>query len=77
MATAAERMRALRERARRGIRRLTIEVREDDLRAIAKRGYEGALTTDLDQQAQAVGLLLSDKRSCKSDRVNPPFQRQT
>jgi hypothetical protein len=38
MATAAERMRALRER-RRGLRRLTIEVSDDDLRAIAKRGF--------------------------------------
>ena len=37
-----------------------IEVSEDDLRAIAKRGYEGAVTADLDQQAQAVGLFLSD-----------------
>jgi hypothetical protein len=26
----------------------------------AKRGYEGAVTTDLDQQAQAVGLFLGD-----------------
>jgi hypothetical protein len=60
MATSAERMRALRERARRGLRRFTIEVSEDDLRAIAKRGYEGAVTTDIDQQAQAVGLFLSD-----------------
>jgi hypothetical protein len=60
MATAAERMRALRERARRGLRRLTIDVSENDLRAIAKRGYEGAVTTDLDQQAQAVGLFLTD-----------------
>jgi hypothetical protein len=60
MATSAERMRTYRERARRGIRRLTIEVREDDLRAIAKRGYEGAVTTDHDQQAQAVGLFLTD-----------------
>ena len=60
MATAAERMRALRERARRGVRRLTIDVSEDDLRAIAKRGYEGALTTDHEQQAQAVGLFLND-----------------
>jgi hypothetical protein len=59
MATSAERMRALRERQRRGLRRLTIEVSEA-LRAIAKRGYEGALTTDLDQQAQAIGLFLSD-----------------
>jgi hypothetical protein len=48
MATSAERMTALRERARRGVRRLTIEVSEEDLRAIAKRGYEGAVTTDHD-----------------------------
>ena len=60
MATSAERMRALRERERRGIRRLTIDVSEGDLRAIAERGYEGALTTDHDQQAQAVGLFLND-----------------
>ena len=60
MATSAERMRALRERQRRGLRRLTIEVSEDDLRAIAKRGYDGAVTTNLDQQAQAVGLFLTD-----------------
>jgi hypothetical protein len=60
MTTSAERMRALRERKSRGLRRLTIEVSEDDLRAIAKRGYEGAVTTDLDQQAQAVGLFLND-----------------
>ena len=60
MATSAERMRALRERQRRGLRRLTIEVSEDDLRAIAKRGYEGAVTTNHDQQVQAVGLFLSD-----------------
>jgi hypothetical protein len=39
---------------------LTVDVSEDDLRAIAKRGYEGALTTDHDQQAQAVGLFLND-----------------
>jgi hypothetical protein len=45
---------------RRGLRRLTIDVSEDDLRAIAKRGYENAVTTDHDQQAQAVGLFLSD-----------------
>jgi hypothetical protein len=39
---------------------LTIDVSEDDLRAIAKRGYEGAASTDHDQQAQAIGLFLSD-----------------
>jgi hypothetical protein len=37
-ATSAERMRALRERERRGLRRLTIGVSEDDLRAISERG---------------------------------------
>jgi hypothetical protein len=60
MVTSAERMRALRERQRRGLRKLRIEVSEDDLRQIAKRGYEGAVTTVHDQQAQAVGLFLSD-----------------
>jgi hypothetical protein len=60
MATAAERMRALRERSRRGIRRLTIDVRMDDLRRLAERGYEGAASADHDQQAQAVGLFLND-----------------
>jgi len=60
MATSAERMRALRERARRRIRRLVIDVSEDDLRTLAKRGYEGAVTTDPDQQAQAVGLFVTD-----------------
>ena len=49
-----------REHRRRALRRLTIEVSEDDLRAIAKRGYEGAVTTNHDQQVQAVGLFLSD-----------------
>jgi hypothetical protein len=39
---------------------LTIDVSKDDLRAIAKRGYEDAVTSDLDQQAQAVGLFLTD-----------------
>jgi hypothetical protein len=67
MATSADRMRAHRERARRGLRRLTIDVSEDDLRAIAKRGYEGAVTSDLDQQAQAVGLFLTDAAVSASD----------
>jgi hypothetical protein len=58
MATSAERMRVLRERQRRGLRRLTIDVNEDDLRAIAKRGYEGAVTSDHDQQA--IALFLTD-----------------
>jgi hypothetical protein len=64
MATAAERMRALRERARRGIRRLTVDVSVDDLRTLAERGYEGAASTDHDQQAQVVALFISDTIAC-------------
>jgi hypothetical protein len=60
MATSAERMRAYRERARRGLRRVTIDVSEGDLQVIAERGYEGAASTEPDQQAQAVGLFLTD-----------------
>ena len=75
MATSAKRMRALRERQRRGLRRLTIEVSEDDLRAIAKRGYEGAVTTDHDQQTQAVGLLLSDSLTARTCRAGLAMTR--
>jgi hypothetical protein len=60
MATSAERMRALRDRQRRGFQRLTIDVSEDDLRQIAQAGYEGAAGTDHDQQAHAVALFLTD-----------------
>jgi hypothetical protein len=60
IATSAERMRALRERERRGLRRLTIDVSEDDLRVIAEHGYKGAARTDQDQRAQAVGLFITD-----------------
>jgi hypothetical protein len=59
MATSAERMRAHRERQRRGIRRLTVDI-SDDLRTLAERGYESAMSTDHDQQGQAVGLFLTD-----------------
>ena len=51
MATAAERMGAHRERARRGLRRFTV-ISADDLRVIAEHGYEGAASTDADQQAK-------------------------
>jgi hypothetical protein len=39
---------------------LTIDVRDDDLRTLAERGYEGAASNDHDQQAQAVGLFVTD-----------------
>jgi hypothetical protein len=37
-----------------------IEVSEDDLRQIAQAGYEGAASSEHDQQAQAVGLFLNE-----------------
>ena len=53
------------------LRRLAIDVSERDLRAIAERGYEGATSTDHDQQAQ------ESLRSCTSSplatrRISPP-----
>ena len=60
MATSAERMRALRERRHRGLRKLRIQVSEHDLRQIAQAGYEGAASSDHDQQAQAIVLFLTD-----------------
>jgi hypothetical protein len=59
MATSTKRMRALRERERRGLRRFTIGVSEDDLRVIAEHGYEGAASTDQDLRAQAVSLFIT------------------
>jgi hypothetical protein len=56
-------------RQRRGPRRLTIEVSEDDLRTLAERGYEGAASTDHDQRAKAVDLFLTTL-FCKSDRLD-------
>jgi hypothetical protein len=46
MATLRERLRARREAERRGLRSFTIGLSEDDLRVIAKHGYEGVLSTD-------------------------------
>ena len=60
MATAAERMRAHRERARRGHRRFTISVSADDLPMIAEHGYEGVLSTDPDQRARTLSLFIAD-----------------
>jgi hypothetical protein len=60
IAVDAQRMRALRERARHGLRRFTISVSADDLSVIAEHGYGGALSSDHDQQAQAIGLFLTD-----------------
>jgi hypothetical protein len=68
MATSAERMRALRERQRRGLRRFTVPVSEDDLRVMAKHGYEGALSSHHEQQAQAVSRFITDALAARLDR---------
>ena len=39
---------------------LTVVLHEDDLREIARRGYEDAATTDRKRQAEAVSLFVSD-----------------
>jgi hypothetical protein len=68
MGTSAERMKGLRERERRELRRFTVPVSEDDLRVIAKHGYEGAASTDHDQQAQAVSLFITDMLAARLAR---------
>ena len=54
--------------ARRGLRRFTIGVSEDDLHVIAKHGYGGALSTDDEQQAQAVSRFITDALAARLDR---------
>jgi hypothetical protein len=56
----AERTGALREPEYRGLRILTIDVSEDDLRLIAEHDYEGAAGTDHDQRAQVVSVFIAD-----------------
>ena len=68
MATLRERLRARREAERRKLRSFTIGVSEDDLRVIAKHGYEGALSSEHEQQAQAVGRFITDALAAPLDR---------
>jgi hypothetical protein len=68
MATLRERLKARREAERRGLRSFTIGVSEDDLRVIAKHGYEGAASTDHEQQAQAVSRFITDALAARFDR---------
>jgi hypothetical protein len=56
MATLRERLRA-RQPERRKLRSFTIGVSEDDLRVMAKHGYEGAASTDHDRRASRLSLL--------------------
>jgi hypothetical protein len=64
MPTSAERMRAHRERARRGLRRLTVDVSEDDLREIAEAGYEDAAGFDQDCRPQTISRFINDTVAC-------------
>jgi hypothetical protein len=64
MATPAERMRAHRERAHRRLRRLTVDVSEDDLQEIAQAGYEGAAGTEQNSRSQAISRFISDTVAC-------------
>jgi hypothetical protein len=52
MTTSGKRVRALRKGERRGSRSFTIGMSEDDLRVIAKHGYEGVISSDPDQRAR-------------------------
>jgi hypothetical protein len=66
MPTLRERLRAMREAERRGLRSFTIGVSEDDLRVMAKHGYEGVLSTDYGQQAKALSLFITDMLAARS-----------
>jgi hypothetical protein len=67
-------MRALRERARRGLRRLTIEVSEDDLREIARAGYEAAAVATLGV-VYAMDFVLH-RFPCLSKSIKYPLEEQ-
>jgi hypothetical protein len=60
MTTSAKRVRALRKGERRGSRSFTIGMSEDDLRVIAKHGYEGVISSDPDQRARTLSLFIAD-----------------
>jgi hypothetical protein len=62
--TGTERMRAHRARRRRRVRKLTVEVSEDDLQALAERGYEGAASGDQGCRSQAITLFICDTVAC-------------
>ena len=72
MATSAERMRALRERERRGIRRLTVDVSEGDLQGIAQRATRvpQAPTTISRRTLSASSSPIAFSKSGRSDRCH-------
>jgi hypothetical protein len=74
MATLRERLRA-RRGAREARRSFTIMVSEEDLRIMAKHGYGDALSTDQEQQAQAVSRFVTDALAGNGvTKIATPFQ---
>jgi len=74
MATPAERMRAHRERTRRGLRRLTIDVSEDDLRTLPNGDTKGLQAwTPISRRKQSASSL-NDSLLEHASRT-PPYQR--
>ena len=57
--TAAERVRAVRERRRRREIQVTVVLHQDDLGEITRCGYEDAATTDCRRRGEAVVIAVS------------------
>jgi hypothetical protein len=71
MATSAERIRVLRERQRSGFRRLTIDVSDDDLRAIAKLPHLPNSDLELRKTTCSRGKLVFPE--IRTDWVSKPY----
>ena len=50
---------------------------EDDLRVIAERGYEGVLSTDPDQPAQALSRFITDMLAARRSARVTALRRAT
>ena len=57
----SERVRAVRERRRRREIQVTVVLHQDDLREIARDGYDGAASTNCARQGEAVQLWITDR----------------
>jgi hypothetical protein len=53
-------MARLRKRRKRNEVQISIVLHKDDIAEIARRGYEGAASTDPTAMAEAVGIFVSD-----------------
>ena len=70
MAASGKRMRVLRKPEHRGSVTFTIGISEDDLRVIARHGYEGAAGPDPGQRGQALSLFISDVLAARRSARN-------